>query len=291
VTQSAFPTSNGYHTNFVFSDVFTINNVPGTFLKAIGEASAHENGHGLNLDHQSLYNAQGNKVEEYDPGTSARGPIMGDSYSSTRGLWRVGTSSQSSTTIQNDIKVIMANSGIGGYVDSGIGHTRQTATALPMNGTAIDFTQAKGVVTPVSVTNPTPLGESNYTTDFFQVVIGPGGASVSVTLRSGRSTLTPGVADPGATLDATLRLLDANGAELQIANSNTFAETITSSNLAEGTYYFQISSAGADAVYFDVGSYFLTGNIVPVPEPALALLAGVLGLGFVARRRRRAVPA
>lgn len=281
VADATYTNNSGSHTNFVFSADFGAGD-----MRGIGEATGHELGHALKLEHQSKWS--GNTLQnEYDSGTAARAPVMGNSYGSTRGLWRIGTSSVSSTSIQNDIQVLMTNAGIGGYVDSGKGHTRQTATALPLTGTTIDFDLAKGVITPVSVTNPDPLGEANYTTDFYSIVVGPDGADVSVTLHSGRSTLTPGTADPGATLDATLRLLNASGTVLLTSDTGVFTETITASSLTAGTYYFQVSSAGADPAYFDVGSYFLTGSIVPVPEPGLVLLIGVVGLGLRSVVRRR----
>lgn len=307
VADSAQAGSNGYHTNFAFSDNFRIGNVRGTWLKAIGEATAHENGHALKLEHQSRYN--GNTLNrEYDPGTpigqppgpTARAPIMGEPYQATRALWRTGDATAfpdgvtPTKIFQNDIQTLMTNSGIGGYVDSGKGHTQGTATPMPLTGTSIDFNAAKGVITPVSTSNPNPIGEANYTTDFYSITVGPEGATVAVTLHSGRSTLTPGTADPGATLDATLRLLNASGGMMQTSNSGTFTETITVNNLTEGTYFFQIVSAGGftdtasnNAMYFDVGSYFLTGTIAPVPEPWLVLLAGAIGLGLRAAVRKR----
>ena len=124
----------------------------------------------------------------------------------------------------------MNNPNMGGYVDTEVGNTRQTATTLPMTGTTIDFNQAKGIITPTTTTNPNPLGESSYTTDFFQFVVGSVPMNVNVTLRLGpdRPGLSPtGVADPGAFLDGTLRLLDADGIGWQIANTDMFAETIT----------------------------------------------------------------
>jgi hypothetical protein len=260
----------GLHTNWTFSSRLAGISPPANLLRDIAGTAIHENGHAFGLNHQSASQ------------TDARGAIM-DSFlvNSTRALW-------ASTSFQNDVAILVNNPNMGGYVDSGVGHTRQTATALAMTGTAINFEQAKGVITPNS-TNPNPLGEGNYTTDFFSFAVGSEPVNVNVTLRSGRSTLTPGVADPGATLDATLRLLDSNGNLLQISSSGTFTETITANGLTAGTYYFQISSAGADPIYFDMGSYFLTGTITPVPEPGLILLAGVAGLGLrsVVRRRRR----
>lgn len=77
VTASAQPGSNGYHTNWIFTS-----GLP-TYIQFIGEASAHENGHGLALWHQSDYNGS-TLVSEYSQnsqgvatGPGVRGPHHG----------------------------------------------------------------------------------------------------------------------------------------------------------------------------------------------------------------------
>jgi hypothetical protein len=277
--------SGGTHTNFTF----TANYGTGTVLRGIAETAAHENGHALKLRHQSRWNTNGTLAAEYDSGTAARAPIMGNSDNATRGLWRKGTSSVSATSIQNDLGVLLTNNGMtgngaGGFMDSGIGHSIATATPLPLNGTQIDFNLAKGIITPNS-SNPEPLGEANYTTDFFKVTA-TGLSNLSVTLRSGRQEITPGTADPGYMLDATLRILDGSGTQIGISSAvGNATETVSLTNLAAGDYYIQISSAGADAQYFDVGSYFLTGQFIAVPEPAMVLGLGAMVVVTVRWRR------
>lgn len=290
-------TTGGRHTNWTFAANYVDDGVP--YLSGIGETVAHENGHALRLEHQSLWSGTV-KLSEYDPGDAARAPIMGYSDDAARGLWRRGTDTDRNT--QNDPAELLRNTGIAGdgvagYLDSGIGHTRGTATPLPVQGTGIDFTAAKGVITPNSA-DPNPLGEQNYTKDYFTFTVADGTADLSVSLHSGRSTLTPGVADPGATLDATLRLLDADGFVLVESNQSTFLESIVRSELGAGTYYLEIASAGADERYFDMGSYFLTGSLAftPVPEPAAVLAVAGLTLFGVSRvgrfwRRGRAASA
>src|SRR5207249_3355618 len=75
----------------------------GTNLKFMAEAMSHEIGHGLGLQHQSAYDANGNLFEAYCTGSGdGRAPIMGNSYQAARGLWYQGTSAISATTFQDD---------------------------------------------------------------------------------------------------------------------------------------------------------------------------------------------
>ena len=288
----------GYKTNWAFP-----NNLSGGNPKTVAEAVSHEDGHALGLSHQARWSG-GVLQSDYDDGTStgnAIAPIMGVAYSTTRGVWRIGaTSSNSSPTAQNDLRVLQLNAGIQvanstGFIDAGIGRSFATATPLPLTGTSINSLLAKGVITPLSSTNPNPIGESNYTSDFFTFSVSAGAPkNLNVTLLSGRSTITAGVADPGATLNATLRLLDAFGVEMAVSNTGVLSESITFNNLTEGTYYLKISSAGGFTDingygYFDLGSYTVIGTFAPVPEPTTILsLAGVSFIAIGWNRRRRA---
>jgi len=289
----------GFHTNWVFSA-----QAPGS-LSFVGEASSHENGHGLKLNHQSDYNGS-TLLQEYSSGTGGSGagtiaPIMGNSYSTQRGTWRRGSSHAGSSKIQqNDVLVLLSNSGIGGFVDDGIGHTLATATPLPLTGSAIDYDTAKGVIMPNSTTTPNPLGTGNYTTDFFS--FSTVGGNVKINLRAGRSTITASVADPGATLDGSLFLLDDGGNVLFTSATSNLNESLDV-NLAAGDYFIQVASAGGRTVasgggaeaadYYDMGSYFLTG-LIAVPEPTTLGLLALTGLGLVVggrhyRRKRLAL--
>ena len=93
-------------------------------------------------------------------------------------------------------------------------------------------------------------------------------------------------------MNATFLLLDSTGTAIVLSSAGVFTETINQSNLAAGTYYLEVDSAGGTAfngnTYFDMGSYFITGSftLTPVPEPVTVLAVAVLGLGLVRTGRR-----
>ena len=286
VTDHSEAGSNGAHTDFVFAAQAPSN------LQFIGEAAAHENGHGFGMHHQSLYSGN-TLVSEYSPGTGtgpgSLAPIMGVSYSSERGTWRNGTShiGPFAPSLQNDVLKIMGNNGMS-IIDDAIGHSLAGATALPLaaNHATIDAAAAKGIIVPSNTLIPQPEGVANYTTDFWAFHTGTG--LVSFTAHAGRESITAGVSDPGATLDATLVLLDSLGSVLATSATSSLSETITTS-LAAGLYYLEVQSAGDSSGlgYFDMGSYFLSGSLIAVPEPAGWLLAtvGVACLAWPGDRR------
>jgi hypothetical protein len=260
VTGKSQPGSNGYHTDWIFSE-----NLGDGYPQFVGEAAAHENGHGFGLSHQSDYNGN-TLVNEYSEGDSLRAPTMGIAYYAQRGLWKVGTAhvNNNGPTTQNDIQTILntTNNPSIAIANDGIGHTRTTATALPMNGTSINFNTALGVIAPSS-TNPSTSGLSNYTTDFWSFTTSA--AKVNITANTGRESITPGTADPGATLDASLEILNTSGNVVASSITSNLSETINT-NLAAGSYYAEVLSAAdpSNTGFFDVGSYFLTGSIRPV---------------------------
>ena len=277
----------GFHTNWTFANSSSSNN-----LRYLAEATAHEHAHGLSCRHQTdqntgaTYSSNGNST-----GNGSFAPIMGNSYSSQRGLWREGRSGAGS---QNDVQTLLSNQNIGSLLDDGIGHGFDDATPLALMGSEVDFSQAKGVIVPTNGGLSGALGVGNYTSDFFS--FSTLGGAVTLTSNDGSQYLTAGVADPGATLDSELTIFDAQGNFVGegITSASTLSDTF-SGVLAAGSYYARVSSIGgyqstyeSDAKYFTMGSYFLTGSgFTPVPEPAtfLALAAGVAAMG--ARRRKR----
>jgi hypothetical protein len=291
----------GLKTNWVFTEGVS-STVTGTVL-ASGLVAAHEDGHCLGLSHQGDYSGN-TMVSDYSAGDNNGGngtycPIMGKAHYAQRNTWRIGDANTGQTDhIQNDVAVLLSNAGIGGFVEDNIGHSLATATPMPLSGNSVDFSRAKGVIAPASTTVPTAIGASNYTTDFFW--FRTDGGPLSLTAYDGTEFLSPGTADPAATLRSTLTILDHMGLPVgtAIEAPSTLFETF-SGTLPAGDYYVKIASYGGHTqtlgsynttYYFDMGDYFLTGSgLSALPEPGtLALLtAGLLGLLCYARRRHR----
>lgn len=298
VTQNAYPNPTGqateFHTNWVFP-AYTGS------VKGMAEATAHENGHGLKLDHQTDQNTNaeyslGGYSGNNQGGAGTYAPVMGAAYYTQRGAWRDGyhrsVDNQGVVTItpQNDVALLLSNDDMGPLLDDGIGHSIVTATSLAVdvNGAVLSGL-AKGVIVPGSSSDPTPLGA--YTQDFFKFT--SGGGLMTLTQTDGNSFLQAGVADPGATLQGKLDIYNSGGVLVgsAIEDSSTLVRTFTGS-LAAGDYYARVTSIGGfrsgyepNAPYYTMGGYFLSGNIPQaVPEPA-SLAA--LGLGALALMRRR----
>jgi hypothetical protein len=202
--------------------------------KYVGEAASHEAGHAFGLNHQSQYDGNGTKLSDYYSGPGdGRAPIMGNSYSATRGLWWNGTS-VSASTYQDDMAVISRSTNGFGYRSDEAGNTAGTASPLQVNGTLIS---GSGVVTTTS------------DVDYWSFTTGAGTISLNVGVPSGINNL-----------DAKAQLVDAIGNPVVGWQdpSNSFGTTINAS-LAAGSYRFVVGSHGG---YGDVGQYTVSGTII-----------------------------
>ncbi len=304
----------GYHTNFVFEQ--------GTGgPKGAGVAASHEDGHAFSLNHQIDRREGGTSINDYSSnnGSGEIAPYMGIGYGSERSTFRSGRASGGG--LQNDVSAMLsygssntASQALAIAAD-GIGQSRAAATPLTLTGTggtrSLAAGKNEGVIVPLA-TNGTynPIGESNYSSDFFSFTTGGGALSLTESEGSDRITAglldnaSNGINDAGGTLDSVMRLLDSSGNIIVStgSDSGSFQNVINTSLLA-GTYYVQIASAGGKessttvtegtatytdiqaAEFYDLGSYFLTGTIA-VPEPMSASVLGVASIAIFARRRR-----
>ncbi|GEM_PF-3007985 len=221
---------------YVFSDALS------DAAKYIAEAVAHEAGHAFGLQHQSAWSGT-TKTAEYrgstDGGLTA--PIMGNSYSSARGLWSNGTSSSCSTCTQDDLAIItnLSTNGFGYRLDD-FGSTAGTASSFEL-------------VTGSSVRS-TGIIERMSDADYFR--FDTLGGSVS---------FTAAVAQYGAMLDLRLELRDANDNLIAVSDPANTSNKVTlggslATTLSGGTYYVVVRSHGS---YGDLGQYTLDG-ILPV---------------------------
>lgn len=229
--------------------------------KTTAEAAAHEAGHMFGLQHQSTWTLQSDGTyteQEYSTngGNTQKRPVMGSSYGSTRGLWWNGTTT-SPTTIQNDLtKLVSTTNGFGYRPDD---HAGFAAAATPLTADIIGRVGASGII-----------GQTSDL-DLFRFETGTGTIRFSTAL-----------AEFGGMLDSTLQLFTSTGTLLQTNATDSLTETLIASLFA-GEYLIGVSSRGN---FGDIGQYKLTGQLVPVPEPAA--LALVLFAAAACLRRPRA---
>jgi hypothetical protein len=213
------------NTVFVFAE-----NLGNGNAKYVGDAASHEAGHAFGLVHQSEYDANGVKIEDYSTGPGdGRAPLMGDSYAATRSLWWNGTSGTSANSYQDDMAELGQTLR---YRRDDHSNTLQTATSLVVSGGQFS---GSGLIS------------ATTDADLF-----------SFTTGAGQVSLTVDVPAKVQNLDARLQLLNANGTVLATADpSNSFGASITAT-LSAGTYYLRVASHGN---YGDVGSYTVRGTV------------------------------
>jgi Metallo-peptidase family M12B Reprolysin-like len=235
---NSFTNSNA-NTVYVFPNNLNTQFVTG-YAKYVADASSHEAGHSFGLQHQSQYDANGAKINEYYAGSGGRAPIMGNSYGATRGLWWYGTST-SASTFQDDLAVISRPTNLFGYRADDHGNTAAAATPLAGSGSLLT---GSGILT------------STSDVDYFSFDTAAGQVTLSVTVPAGINNL-----------DSKLELRTAAGALItSAAPSNSFNATITTT-LAAGSYRLVVASQGN---YDDIGQYTVTASVqTPVVPPSV----------------------
>jgi hypothetical protein len=224
--------------------------------KPVAEACSHESGHAFGLQHQSTFDANGAKTAEYNPGTSAKAPIMGNSYLPTRGMWWNGLNSIGNG--QDDLS-FLTSTGFNRpgllYRDDDHGNTIATATTLAADASyGINLT---GIIAQTS------------DVDMF-----------AFTTPGGIASLRADVAPDAPMLDLKFTLQRSNGQMLANMDTSSLGEIINT-QLDPGTYYLGVLSKG---LYGDIGQYIISGNLVPEPSTVGLLL--MVAAAAAGRRRR-----
>jgi hypothetical protein len=210
---------------FVFPDHLS-NGTP----KLVGEAVSHESGHAFGLQHQSLYDDDGDKIEEYNPGDMFRAPIMGDSYLSPRGLWWRGPSSTSADDIQDDMAILASQLG---WRPDDVGNSIGAATALTANKEVL---QGKGII-----------GKTDDL-DYWSFTVEEGTLTFELSVPLGVNNL-----------DAKVQLVDAEGQVIVEWQDPAYAGgAMFTATVPAGSYRLVVGSHGS---YGDVGEYSILGTI------------------------------
>jgi hypothetical protein len=207
---------------FVFSSLLNYN------VKNISEAASHETGHTLGLYHQSLYDAGCNKISEYNSGTGTGeigwAPIMGVGYYRNLTIWHNGPNAYGCSTMQDDISVIAA---VTGLKTDDFGNTTQSAATIS-NSVA-------GMI------------NSNSDVDMFKVTLT---GSHTITL----SPVSTGINNESGDLDMILKVYNSQGTLISTIDNTTLLSASTV--LPQGTYYL---SAGTVS-NINISNYSMIGN-------------------------------
>ncbi len=229
---------------FVFSQLLNFN------VKNVSEASSHEAGHTLGLQHQSTYDASCNKISEYNYGTGSGevswAPIMGAGYTKNLTIWHNGQNSISCSSIQNDMSVIAS-----------------TANGITMKPDDNNNTVAGAASLAILNNNFSGTGTFEYTNDadLFKITI-PAPARLVLTVKPANV----GIQNAGANSDIQTELYNNSMSFLKANNPLDSLQASTDTTLSAGTYYFRLKPvANAYAsTYGMTGTYLINGTTIPV---------------------------
>ena len=159
----------------------------------IADAASHEAGHSYGLGHQSTFDANGTKTEEYSTngGSTVAAPIMGDPFEADRSLWWNGRNTNGD--LVDDMAVIARTSNGFGFRADDHSDTFASASSLTFAG---GRWSASGII------------ERTTDRDAFRII------------TAGRITVRVDPAAVGANLDATVSLFDSAGNLIASADPN-----------------------------------------------------------------------
>ena len=196
--------------------------------KYIAEAASHEAGHTIGLYHQSLYDATGIKISEYNKGQGSGeigwAPIMGVGYYQNVTLWHNGPNSNGATSYQDDVAII--KNVVSVKTDD---YTNSTSGAATLSSSL------EGVI------------NNNTDVDFFSVDI-----SSSKTISA--APFNTGANNSGANLDIVLKIYNSQGDLIStVDNASVLSE---STILNAGKYYISVNTTANQ----NTGKYGMIGR-------------------------------
>ncbi len=197
-----------------------------------------ESGNAFGLDHQELYDSNGDLLEEYNPGDTNRTRSWATATRPSAAWW-YGANDESADEIQDDMAIIAgANNGFG-YRPDDVADTADAATPLTANSSVV---VGSGIIGKMD-----DLDYWSFKTDQGPVMLF---VSVPVGINN---------------LDVKAKLVDGAGNDVVPWQDMDlgFDATILA-NLSPGTYFLVVGSHGN---YGDVGQYRVSGMIVPPKSP------------------------
>lgn len=234
--------------------VFSVNRSAGN-PRSVAETVSHEAGHAYGLRHQSLYDASGTQLEEYNPGVQDDwAPLMGQGASNTieTSIWYNGPNIYGPTSYQDDLALLTRSQNQFGYRSDEVGDTISTAEPLSFDG---QYWTASGII------------ETNSDVDVF-----------SFSTNGGKHVFEVGADNIAPNLDAVIELRDSSGSIVATDNPTDSRSARIVSDLTAGDYFLFVTKA---ADYGFIGSYSVRGfEGSPGPRVASVLTTGVLQTGF-----------
>lgn len=232
---------------FVFTALLNYN------VKFISEATSHEAGHTLGLNHQSSYDAVCNKTAEYNSGKGSGeiswAPIMGVGYYRNLSLWHYGSNPFGCSYLQDDLGIITsAANGISFRTDD-------------HGGTALTATRTTIVNNQFAVNG---ILERPSDADVFMFSLN---SRRKLQLEALPFSATTGL--NGANIDMQVELTTGDGTVIGIYNPESSLRVNIDTVLQPGIYQLRILSRGnVNAPGFaTLGSYTVTANMAAITLP------------------------
>jgi hypothetical protein len=239
-----------YVNSFTWGDntpCFVFTALLGYRTKYIAEAASHEIGHTLGLNHQSSYDTNCNKLDEYNSGKGtgeiAWAPIMGVGYYRNFTLWHNGSNPWGCSSYQDDLSIITSK--IGYRTDDYSGSINGTTTQLNFanNRFSVD-----GVI------------EQITDKDVFKFIMPTRGL-----FHLDANPYNVGTGDNGSNLDVQIDLSTGSKKVLATYNPDLLLNATIDTTLDAGTYYLTVQSSGNIYApdYASLGSYTMAAAYTP----------------------------